>query len=34
MMIACENGHLNVVRLLVENGANLCLKNKVYIDIG
>ena len=28
-MVACENGHLDVVRLLVENQANVCVKNKV-----
>ena len=30
MMIACESGNLNVVRLLVEKNANICVKNKVY----
>ena len=28
-MIACESGNMNVVRLLVEKHANICVKNKV-----
>ena len=28
-MIACEGGNLNVVHLLVEKQANICVKNKV-----
>ena len=29
-MIACENGHLKIVRLLVEKQANIGLKTKVH----
>ena len=33
-MIACERGHLNIVRLLVEKQANICVKNEVYSQDG
>ena len=33
-MIACESGNLNVVRLLVEKHANVCVKNKVLYQHG
>ena len=32
-MIACENGHLNIVRVLVDKRANVGHRNKVYIII-
>ena len=33
VMIACENGHLDIVRVLIEKQANVNHRNKVYMII-